>query len=296
MEVAARDGLQNEKMNVPTEVKKMLIDRLAQTGVTRMEATSFVSPKWVPQLADAKEIMQHVNAGQNPSRILFSVLTPNMKGLERAIAANAQEVALFAAASEKFSQKNTNCSIATSLQICRELTHKAREHGIKVRGYVSVAAGCPYEGPVKSSVVTKITSDLLDMGCYEVSIADTIGVATQASIRSLFSDILQSCPADRLAAHFHDTYGQAVANCIQALDMGIRNFDSSVGGLGGCPFAKGATGNVATEDVLYAFEGLGVKTGVDLEEMSRIGDWISRELGRKNASRAGNAIATKLRM
>jgi len=293
VEVGPRDGLQNEANMVPLETKTRLIEDLGRTGIKRIEATSFVSAKWVPQLADAARVMEFVNDRLGDSGVEYSVLTPNDRVLKDAIKHRAKEIAVFTAASQTFTLKNTNCTLERSMEICRELCGQAQDMGIRVRGYISCAAACPYEGPTKPSLVAKMTDQLLEMGCFEVSIADTIGVATQAKIQQIFEEVLRTAPVQKLAGHFHDTYGQAIANCIQALDMGVNVLDTSIAGLGGCPFAKGATGNAATEDLVYTLDDLGVSTGIDILKLSQIGQWISDELGRPNNSRAGSAIYKK---
>jgi isopropylmalate/homocitrate/citramalate synthase len=290
VEVGPRDGLQNEPGSVPTAVKVELIERLASAGLPAVEATSFVSPKWVPQMADAAEVMAALKRRPGTS---YPVLVPNLKGLEGALAAGAQEVAVFAAASESFSRRNINCSIDESLARFEPVCEQALAAGVKVRGYVSCVLGCPYEGEVAPEAVARVSAKLAEMGCYEVSLGDTIGTGTADATQRMIETVARQVPPQRLAGHFHDTYGQALANIVAAMDMGVATFDSSVAGLGGCPYAKGATGNVATEDVLYLLHGLGVRTGVDLDAVVDAGLFICEAIGRVNASRAGRAIAAK---
>ncbi|GAO47346.1 hypothetical protein G7K_1554-t1 [Saitoella complicata NRRL Y-17804] len=298
VEVSPRDGLQNEKSLVPTDIKCELIDRLRETGVKNIEVTSFVSPKWVPQMSDAGAIMSHVRGFQSGSEdrgIEYSVLAPNQKGLDAALASGVKEIAIFGSASEGFSKQNINCTIDESLQRFRGMCEKALKQGVRVRGYISNMCACPIDGLVDPKSVVRMTKEMLEMGCYEVSVADTTGVATPDQVHRTLSAILDAgVPANKLAAHFHDTYGTAVPNVLVALSLGIRTFDSSVSGLGGCPYAKGAKGNVATEDVLYLLHGMGWETGIDLQKMSEIGTWVSEKLGRENGSRAGKAIASML--
>ena len=290
VDVGPRDGLQNEPGNVPTAVKVELIERLAAAGLPAVEATSFVSPKWVPQMADAAEVMAALARRPGTS---YPVLVPNLKGLEGALAAGAREVAVFAAASEAFSRRNINCSIEESLARFEPVCAQALAAGVKVRGYVSCVLGCPYEGEVTPEAVARVAARLSEMGCYEVSLGDTIGVGTADQTQRMVEAVARHVPVERLAGHFHDTYGQALANIVAAMDMGVATFDSSVAGLGGCPYAKGATGNVATEDVLYLLHGLKVHTGVDLEAVVDAGSFICEAIGRANASRAGRAMAAK---
>ncbi|NLD68674.1 MAG: hydroxymethylglutaryl-CoA lyase [Limnobacter sp.] len=290
VEVGPRDGLQNEKQSIPTDVKLELIDRLGAAGLRSIEATSFVSPKWVPQMADHAELMRALV--RRPG-VDYPVLTPNLKGFEAALAAGATEVAVFTAASEGFSRKNTNCSIAESIERFVPLAEAARSAGVKVRGYVSCVVACPYDGPIAPSQVADVAARLLDLGCYEVSLGDTIGVGTPASVQRMLDAVAARIPVARLAGHYHDTYGMAVANVHASYLFGLRVFDSSVSGLGGCPYAKGATGNVATEDVVYLLQGLGADTGVDLDALVDCGAWISERLGRANGSRVGRALLAK---
>jgi isopropylmalate/homocitrate/citramalate synthase len=286
VEVGPRDGLQNEKAEVPTAVKLELIERLAQAGLPAVEATAFVSPKWVPQMADHTEVLERIRRRPGVS---YPVLTPNLKGFEAARAAGATEVAIFGAASEAFSRKNINCSIAESLERFRPITEAARQAGIKVRGYVSCVLGCPYEGEVAPERVADVASALYEMGCYEVSLGDTIGVGTPGKAKAMIEACAKRVPVAKLAGHYHDTYGQALANIYASLEMGVRTFDASVAGLGGCPYAPGASGNVATEDVVYLLNGLGIKTGVDLAKLIEIGRWICGELGREPSSKVNKA-------
>ncbi|CAF3635142.1 unnamed protein product [Rotaria socialis] len=293
-EVGPRDGLQNEKVQVPTPIKVEFINRLSRTGLKLIEVTSFVSPKWVPQMGDHVEVLAAID--RIPG-IRYSALTPNVQGINKVLSLGnkgADEIAIFSAASESFSKKNINCSIETSLQRFNEVTRIAREKNLPVRGSISCTVGCPYEGKIKPSQVVPLVEKLFDMGCYEVALADTIGVGTPKSIKELLQAIQSSgISASKLAIHCHDTYGQAIANIAQALDMGIRCVDSSVAGLGGCPFAKGASGNVATEDVLYLLEGLGYETGVDLNRLIDAGQFIMNILKRENMSKVARAILSK---
>jgi len=290
VEVGPRDGLQNEPREVPTAVKVELIERLADAGLPAVEATAFVSPKWVPQMADHTEVLERIR--RKPG-VDYPVLAPNLKGFESARAAGATEVAIFGAASEAFSRRNINCSIAESLERFRPVTQAAREHGIKMRGYVSCVLGCPYEGDVAPERVANVAHALYKMGCYEVSLGDTIGTGTPAKTKAMIQACAARVPVDKLAGHYHDTYGQALANTYASLELGVRTFDASVAGLGGCPYAAGASGNVATEDVIYMLHGLGVRTGIDLERLVDIGQWISGVLKRDYGSKAGKAIAAK---
>ena len=284
VEVGPRDGLQNEATLVPTEVKVELIERLADAGLPAVEATSFVSPKWVPQMADAADVMAGVS---------YPVLVPNLKGLEAAIAARAEEVAVFGAATESFSRRNINCSIDESLDRFTPVCEQALAAGLRVRGYVSVVLGCPYEGAVAPEAVAHVAKRLHAMGCYEVSLGDTTGMGTPAKAQRMIEAVAKDVPADKLAGHYHDTFGQALANIVASMDLGVATFDCSVAGLGGCPYSPGATGNVATEDVLYLLDGLGVETGVDMTKLAEAGRFICEALGRPNASRAGRALAAR---
>lgn len=285
-EVGPRDGLQAEAQIVPAATKIVLIDRLSQTGLRFIEASSFVSPKWVPQMADAAEVMAGIT--RRPY-LTYPVLTPNLKGYEAARAAGAQSVAVFAAASETFSQKNINASIDESLARFAPVAARAREDGIALRGYVSCAIACPYEGPIAPNAVAEVTQTLIDMGCYEVSLGDTIGRGTPGDTQRLLEVVLKRVEAAKLAVHFHDTWGQALANILVSLDYGIATVDASVGGLGGCPYAPGASGNVATEDVLYMLKGLGIETGVDLDKVIDTAWFISDALDRPPRSKAAVA-------
>ncbi|RUS20441.1 putative 3-hydroxymethyl-3-methylglutaryl-CoA lyase 2-like protein [Endogone sp. FLAS-F59071] len=275
VEVGPRDGLQNEKQIVSTDVKVEFINRLSDAGLSVVEATSFVSPKWVPQMADAHTVLKTIKYHPNVS---YPVLTPNMKGLEGAIAAGAKEVAIFTAVSETFNKRNINCSVDESLDRFQTVIEKANKEGIKVRGYVSTVLGCPYEGYISPDAVARVSARVYDMGCYEVSLGDTIGVGTPGSMAKMLGAVLKNVPVDKIAVHCHDTYGQALANIQRALDVG------------GCPYAVGATGNVASEDVVYMLQGLGYETGVNLDELVEVGHWISKKLGRETASRAGKAL------
>jgi hydroxymethylglutaryl-CoA lyase len=290
VEVGPRDGLQNEKMEVPTKVKLELIGRLADAGLPAVEATAFVSPKWIPQMADHTEVLEGIKRKPGVS---YPVLTPNLKGFEAARAAGATEVAVFGAASESFSRKNINCTIAESLERFRPVTDAARQAGIKVRGYISCVLGCPYEGEIAPAKVAEVAHALHSMGCYEISLGDTIGVGTPGKTRAMIEACAREVPIERLAGHYHDTYGQALANIYASLELGVATFDSSVAGLGGCPYAKGASGNVATEDVVYMLNGLGIETGVDLDKVVEIGRWICGVIGKEPQSKAGKAIAAK---
>ena len=290
VEMGPRDGLQNEKQLVPLTTKLALIDRLAAAGLREIEATSFVSPKWVPQMGDHDALMR---ALQRRPGVRYPVLTPNLQGFQAAIEAGADYVAVFAAASEAFSRKNINCSIAESIERFQPVMAAARASGVAVRGYVSCVVGCPYEGPVAPAKVADVAERLADIGCHEVSLGDTIGVGTPASVQRMLEAVAARVPLERLAGHFHDTYGMAVANVHASHAFGLRVFDASVGGLGGCPYAKGATGNVATEDVVYLLHGLGAHTGIDLDALVDCAAWISRQLGREPASRVARALLAK---
>ena len=290
VEVGPRDGLQNEKQLVPTATKIELINRLAEAGVRVIEATSFVSPKWVPQMGDNTAVMQGIK--RHPATV-YPVLTPNLQGFDTAIQAGASEVAIFAAASETFSRKNINCSIAESLKRFEPILSAASALEIPVRGYVSCVVGCPYEGAIAPEQAASVAKTLFDMGCYEVSLGDTIGVGNPATIKRLIEACARQIPIQKLAGHYHDTYGMAVANIYASLQMGMATFDSSIAGLGGCPYAQGASGNVATEDVVYLLQGLGIETGIDLAKLALIGDWISTALNRPNGAKAGRALCAK---
>lgn len=290
VEVGPRDGLQNEKQPISVADKVRLVDDLSAAGLSYIEVGSFVSPKWVPQMAGSAEVFAGI---QQRSGVTYAALAPNLKGFEAALVAGVQEVAVFAAASEAFSQKNINCSIAESLQRFEPLMAAAQEHGVKVRGYISCVLGCPYDGDVSPEQVAAIARELLDSGCYEVSLGDTIGVGTAGETRRLFDVVGRDIPRSQLAGHFHDTYGQALANIHASLLEGISVFDSSVAGLGGCPYAKGATGNVATEDVLYLLNGLGIDTGIDMAALVQSGQHICNVLGKSNGSRVARALLVK---
>jgi hydroxymethylglutaryl-CoA lyase len=290
VEVGPRDGLQNEKETIPADVKIALVDQLTKAGFVNIEAASFVSPKWVPQMATSTEVMAAI---QRKPGVIYSALVPNMKGLEAALAAGADEMVIFGAASEAFSQKNINCSIAESIERFRDVARLAKQEGKRLRGSISCVFGCPYQGEVGIDSVVDVLHRLRDLGCDEIDIADTIGVATPNKVHAVMQRLVQEFPIDRLSGHFHDTYGQALANIYASLEVGISIYHSSVAGLGGCPYAKGATGNVASEDVLYLMQGLGIETGIDLDAVVDAGQFISRHLGRKAASHAGNAIAAK---
>src|SRR6267378_252348 len=290
VEVGPRDGLQNEPGEVSTDVKIQLIERLADAGLPAVEATAFVSPKWVPQMADHTEVLERIR--RKPG-VDYPVLAPNLKGFEAARAAGATEVAIFGAASEAFSQKNINCSIAESLERFRPVAQAARQHGIKVRGYISCVLGCPYEGEIAPGRVAEVAGALYDMGCYEISLGDTIGTGTPAKTKAMIDACAERVPIEKLAGHYHDTYGQALANIYASLELGVRTYDASVAGLGGCPYAAGASGNVATEDVVYMLNGIGARTGVDLDRLVDIGQWICGVLKREPSSKAGRAIAAK---
>ncbi len=286
VEVGPRDGLQNERGAVPAATKIELIDRLADAGLPVIEATAFVSPKWVPQMADNAEVLARIR--RRPG-VAYPVLVPNMQGFEAALAAGAEEVAVFAAATETFSQKNINCSIAESLDRFAPVAQAAQAHGVRVRGYISCALGCPYEGAVAPAKVAGVAERLVELGCYEISLGDTIGVGTPGQTKAMIETVAQRVPIAQLAGHYHDTYGQALANIYASLELGVAVFDSSVAGLGGCPYAPGAGGNVATEDVIYMLNGLGIETGVDLDKLIDAGDYICRALGRPTTSKVARA-------
>ena len=292
VEVGPRDGLQNESQLVPAAAKVALIDRLGMAGLKAIEAAAFVSPKWVPQMGDAAEVMASLPRRHGVS---YPVLVPNLKGFEQALAAGAEEIAVFAAASEAFSQKNINCSIAESLERFRPVMEAARQNGIRVRGYVSCVAGCPYQGAVPPAAVAEVALRLAELGCHEISLGDTIGVGTPAAIRRMLDEVMLLLPVERLAGHYHDTYGMALANIYASLERGVAVFDASVAGLGGCPYAAGASGNVATEDVVYLMNGLGIETGVDLDRLVDAGAFICAELGREPSSKVARAVLAKRR-
>ncbi len=287
VEVGPRDGLQNEKSIPPVEAKVRLIEQLAEAGLRVIESGSFVSPKWVPQMADTLAVFTSLKRTPGVS---YPVLVPNLKGLETALAARAEEIAVFTAASESFSQANTNCSVNESLGRCRQVTEAALASGLRVRGYVSCVVSCPYEGPTNSETVAHVASQLASMGCYEISLGDTIGTGTPVKVRRMLEAVAKSLPVDRLAVHFHDTWGQALANILASLDYGIAVVDSSVAGLGGCPYAPGAAGNVPTEDVVYMLDGMGIETGVDLQKLAAAGREITKQLGRPPSSKVAIAL------
>lgn len=290
VEVAPRDGLQNEKVFISPQTKIELVNRLADTGVVNVEAASFVSPRWVPQMADSAAVMAGIK--RRPGTI-YSVLTPNMRGFEDAKAAGVDEVVIFGAASEAFSQKNINCSIAESIARFEPVAQAAKEAGIRLRGSISCALDCPYSGPTDPASVADVVRRMLKLGCDEIDIADTIGTGTPGRVERVMKTVTELADPTTFSGHFHDTYGQALANILASMQAGIQIFHSSVAGLGGCPYAKGATGNVATEDVLYMLHGMGISTGIDLEAMVDIGQWIAGELGKKPDSRAGNALMAR---
>jgi hydroxymethylglutaryl-CoA lyase len=286
VEVGPRDGLQNEPRPVSTSDKLALIDKLADAGLRSIEATAFVSPKWVPQMADHADVLRGIH--RRPG-VTYPVLVPNMKGFEAAVDAGAEEVAVFGAASETFSQKNINCSIAESLDRFRPVLEAAQQIGVRVRGYVSCVAHCPYEGNIDPGAAARVAQTLFEMGCYEISLGDTTGAATPHQIKAMLERVKRHIPVERLAGHYHDTYGQAVANVFASLEMGVSVFDSSVAGLGGCPYAKGATGNVATEDVVYLLQGLGIDPGIDLQKLIAAGEFICNSLGKRTNSKVASA-------
>ncbi len=290
VEVGARDGLQNEPVIIDSLDKIALINRLSASGLSTIEVSSFVSPQRVPQMADAADILAGIDRLPGVS---YPVLVPNRKGLEAALSAGAEEVAIFCAASETFSQRNINCSIAQSLERFAKVTTLALSQGVKVRGYISCVAGCPYEGAIAAKVVVDIAVRLVELGCYEISLGDTIGIATPGQVQTLLGVVAESVPKRQLAVHFHDTYGQALANILVAVEAGITVVDSSVAGLGGCPFAPGASGNVATEDVLYMMNGLGISTGVDLDTLIKAGLFISNVLNRPSGSKVARALMSR---
>ncbi|TNE79881.1 MAG: hydroxymethylglutaryl-CoA lyase [Gammaproteobacteria bacterium] len=288
VEVGPRDGLQNEPQPISAAVKIQLIEQLAEAGVSYIEAGSFVNPQWVPQMAGSDEVFQGI---EHKPGVTYAALAPNLKGFERAQAAGATEVAIFAAASETFSQKNINCSIAESLERFAPVMAAARAANLRVRGYISCVVGCPYEGEVSPDKVRQVADRLLQMGCYEISLGDTTGVGTPADVRRVIEASAKAVPLEQLAVHLHDTYGQALANIYASLEMGIAVVDSSIAGLGGCPYAKGAAGNVATEDLVYMLNGLGIEHGVDLDKLLAAGRYITAQLGRENGSKVARAKA-----
>ena len=290
VEVGPRDGLQNEQVDIGTARKIELIDRLSRTGLRSIEATAFVSPKWVPQMADAAEVLAGI--ARQPG-IAYPVLVPNEQGYERARAAGASEVAVFTAASEAFNLRNTNATIAQSLDRFRPVLERANDDGVRVRGYVSTVLGCPYQGEVPLADVVRVATELHAMGCYEISLGDTIGVGTPVKARAMLKAVATEVPMPALAIHFHDTYGQALANVLACLEEGVAVVDSAVSGAGGCPYAKGASGNVASEDVVYMLHGLGIRTGIDLPALAEVGRWLAGLLGRDTGSKVGKALAAQ---
>ncbi len=290
VEVGPRDGLQNEARTVPAAVRIELIERLADAGLTVVEAGSFVSPKWVPQMADTEKVLAGLRRRDGVS---YPVLVPNLKGFGGALAAGATEIAVFAAASETFSKRNINCSIDESLDRFAEVARAARARDLPVRGYISCVLGCPYEGEIAAETVVRVAVRLIEIGCYEISLGDTIGIGTPGKAQAMIEAVATRVPVDKLAVHFHDTYGQALANVLAALEKGVAGVDSAVAGLGGCPYAPGASGNVASEDVLYMLDGLGIRTGVDLQQLAEAGRFISGVLGRDPASKVARALAAK---
>ena len=291
IEVGPRDGLQNEKNILSTDLRVELIERLAKAGLKKIEAGSFVSPKWVPQMADTDLVLDKLNASsvKQQTGVQYAALTPNLKGLEGAIQHRADEIAIFGAASESFSQKNINCSIKESLQRFESIAAQAQQINLPMRGYVSTIIGCPYEGDIKPEAVADVAKYLYDMGCYEISLGDTIGVGTPIKFKRMLDAVMKEVPANKLAVHCHNTYGQALTNIYASLEYGINKVDAAVAGLGGCPYAKGASGNIATEDVLFMLNGMNIKTGVNIDEVVQIGNWICTELGRENQSKVGIA-------
>jgi hydroxymethylglutaryl-CoA lyase len=288
VEVGPRDGLQNESAPVDVATRIGLIDRLTATGLPAIEAGSFVSPKWVPQMADTDQVLAGIDRRDG---VDYPVLVPNMRGLESALEAGAEEIAVFGAASESFSHKNINCSVAECLERFRPVCEEALRHDVRVRGYVSCVLGCPYEGPIEPAAVASVARALADMGCYEVSLGDTVGTGTPEKARTMIAAVATELPVTMLAAHFHDTYGQALANLYAVLEQGVAVIDSSVIGLGGCPYAAGASGNVATEDVLYLLDGLGIETGVDMDALLTAGRFIGERLDREPSGRVARALA-----
>jgi len=290
VEVGPRDGLQNEKQQVPTAIKVELIGRLADAGLKAIEATAFVSPKWVPQMADNAAVMAHID---HQPGIAYPVLVPNEKGLEAALAAGAREIAVFGAASEAFSQKNINCSVAESLERFRPVVAAAKKADVLVRGYVSCVLGCPYQGEIAPQAVADVAWALYEMGCHEISLGDTVGAGTPEKTKIMIEAVAKRVPLKKLAGHYHDTFGMAVANIYASMELGMSVFDASVAGLGGCPYAAGASGNVATEDVVWLLRGLGVECGVDLDRLIETGAWISKQLGREPNSKVARALLAK---
>lgn len=289
VDVSPRDGLQNVKETVSTESKIELIRQLKDAGVNDIEVASFVSPKWVPQMADAADVLAALDLSTSTN---YAVLTPNLKGFEHALACGVKEIAVFSAASESFTQKNTSCSIDESLQRIEAIMRPALDNNIRVRGYVSCVLGCPYEGDIASEKVAYVTKTLIDMGCYEVSLGDTIGIGTPLKAKAMLEKVLKHVPANQIGLHFHDTRGQALANLLACLEYGIASIDASVAGLGGCPYAKGASGNVSTEDVVYMLHGMGIETGINLEKLAAAGQYITQQVGITNNSRIGNVLSS----
>lgn len=294
IEVGPRDGLQNEKQTLPVALRVELIERLAKAGLKKIEAGSFVSPKWVPQMANTDQVLTALNASSVKSETgaQYAVLTPNLKGLEGAVQNKADEIAIFGAASEAFTQKNINCSIKESLQRFEDIAASAQQLNLPMRGYVSTIIGCPYQGDIDPQAVADVAKTLYQMGCFEISLGDTIGVGTPIKFKRMLDAVLKEVPADKIAVHCHNTYGQALVNIYASLEYGINKIDSAVAGLGGCPYAKGASGNIATEDVLYMLHGMNIETGVDLDEVIKIGNWICSELKRDNQSKVGLALSS----
>ncbi len=287
VEVGPRDGLQNEKTFIPTDTKIELINLLSKTGLKTIEATSFVSPKWIPQFTDNSEVLKSISKNTD---IHYPVLVPNIQGMENAIKAGAKEIAVFSATSETFSRKNTNCSIAESLKHIEQISILAKEHQIPIRAYISCVLGCPYEGDIAFDTVTEVAQKLYALGCYEIALGDTIGVGTPTKAKALIQAVSSVIPIEKIAVHFHDTYGQALVNIYACLEMGVAIIDSSIAGLGGCPYAKGASGNIATEDVLYLLNGLGIKTGVDLESLLDVTRYVVQITGHAARSKVAEAI------
>ncbi|ODQ64196.1 hydroxymethylglutaryl-CoA lyase [Nadsonia fulvescens var. elongata DSM 6958] len=306
VETSPRDGFQNESIRIPTHIKTELIDRLSRTGLSTIEPTAFVSPKWVPQMFDSEQVARHVvethyqtSGNSSDQKINFPALVPNVTGLERALASyggseNLKTVSFFTAASETFSKRNINCSIERSLENLKQVIELANSHNIQVRGYISVAIACPFEGATPPEQVAQLAETLIKMGCFEVSLGDTIGMGTVKTTAKLIEKVSQRVPLNQIALHAHDTYGQGVANVTKAAELGIRTFDSSLGGIGGCPYSKGASGNVATEDLVYVLEDMGFDTGVDLELLAETGDWVSEALDMPYGSKAGRAVLSQL--
>ncbi|WP_283789872.1 hydroxymethylglutaryl-CoA lyase [Bermanella sp. WJH001] len=294
IEVGPRDGLQNEKQTLPVALRVELIERLAKAGLKKIEAGSFVSPKWVPQMANTDQVLTALNASSVKSETgaQYAVLTPNLKGLEGAVQNKADEIAIFGAASEAFTQKNINCSIKESLQRFEDIAASAQQLNLPMRGYVSTIISCPYQGDIDPQAVADVAKTLYQMGCFEISLGDTIGVGTPIKFKRMLDAVLKEVPADKIAVHCHNTYGQALVNIYASLEYGINKIDSAVAGLGGCPYAKGASGNIATEDVLYMLHGMNIETGINLDEVIKIGNWICRELKRDNQSKVGLALSS----